>query len=696
LRRAARRTEWGDYVNERDKIHSINFFQRLSIQNRFAVPVALVMFVMGALAMYYFPSTQRRSIQEALSNKAQSIAKILALNVATGLEFQDQNSVLHAFEGAGTDEDLSYIVVRDSEGKEFAAFPKQAERPALPSGTVTEFSIAQKGDNLEVAGPVRNPDGKPIGVLQLGMSTKRIAALSRASVLTTFFFTALATALSLGLVFLVARQTASPIVALASAAEQIASEDMSVLAAEVKLIAEGNLTRQVRLNPRPLPVHTGGEVGRMAAAFNLMLDKLAEIATAYTTMSSGLRELVLHVQGAADEVAAGSEAVAGSSGVAVRANESAVAAAESITATLHEINANIQNVARNTQSQAATTTETLASIANMLRSVETVAKAAQRLVEISTRASQAVSEGSTAMSEASRSMADIRDVIRTSAGIVEGLGSMAEDIGKIVGVIDEIAEQTNLLALNAAIEAARAGEHGLGFAVVAEEVRKLAERSAKSTGEISELIRGIQTQVAKAVHNMEKSTESVEEGMRRTQGLQANLGRIDTSVAEVSRCSEEISHATMEQSSGTQEIEAATARLAELTQEISAATEEQSTGTEQVVQAVEQMRGLVQKNADNAVGLASSAEQLSGQAGSLRKLASRFYVGTEGNGGGAYRSGQIAPAFGGNGEESVQRPRSGGPQNGGIEESEPVVRYPGRSVPAASGAGRTKPRFRPS
>jgi len=666
-------------VSEKEKDFSVNFFQRLSIQNRFLVPVALVMFGMGALAMYYFPSTQGKALQESLSNKAQSISRILALNVATGLEFQDQNSVLHAFEGAGSDEDLSYIVVRDSAGKEFAVFPEHAERPALPSSRVTAFAITLKGDTLEVAGPVSNPDGKPIGLLQLGMSTRRIAALSRASQVTTFFFTFAATVLSLGLVFLVARQTASPIVALATAAEQIASEDMALLAAEAKLIAEGNLTRQVRLSPRPLSVHTGGEVGRMATSFNLMLDKLGEIAAAFTTMSIGLRELVLHVQGASDEVAAGSDAVASSSGVAVRANESAVTAAESITATLHEINANIQNVARNTQSQAATTTETLASIANMLRSVETVAKAAGRLVEISTRASQVVGEGRTAMADASHSMADIRDVIRTSAGIVEGLGSMAEDIGKIVGVIDEIAEQTNLLALNAAIEAARAGEHGLGFAVVAEEVRKLAERSAKSTGEISELIRGIQSQVAKAVANMEKSTGSVEEGMRRTQGLSTNLERIESSVGEVARCSEEISHATTEQSSGTQEIEAATARLSELTQEISAATEEQSTGTEQVVRAVEQMRGLVQKNADNAVGLASSAEQLSGQAGSLRSLASRFYVGTDGNG--------AHSAAAGDGEETARRQRRGAPANGRTQERASLVRYPGRSLAPSGEAG---------
>jgi methyl-accepting chemotaxis protein len=183
------------------------------------------------------------------------------------------------------------------------------------------------------------------------------------------------------------------------------------------------------------------------------------------------------------------------------------------------MNANIQNVARNAQSQSASTTQTLASIENMLRSVQTVAGAAERLVEIATRANRTVADGGAAMEAASKGMGEIRDVIRSSAGFVKDLGGMAEDIGKIVGVIDDIAEQSNLLALNAAIEAARAGEHGLGFAVVAEEVRKLAERSARSTGEISNLVERIQSQVSKAVTNMEKSTAIVEQGMGRTEEL---------------------------------------------------------------------------------------------------------------------------------------------------------------------------------
>src|SRR5207302_3520169 len=107
----------------------------------------------------------------------------------------------------------------------------------------------------------------------------------------------------------------------------------------------------------------------------------------------------------------------------------------------------------------------------------------------------------------------INQTIGVSSGIIAVLGQRADDIGKIIEVIDDLAEQTNLLALNAAIEAARAGEHGLGFAVVADEVRKLAEKSAQSTKEIADLIQSIQREARKAVDNMEKSTSIVDEGL---------------------------------------------------------------------------------------------------------------------------------------------------------------------------------------
>src|SRR5882672_10833028 len=236
-----------------------------------------------------------------------------------------------------------------------------------------------------------------------------------------------------------------------------------------------------------IDIHRNDEIGALATTFNNMVAYLKEMAgvsmsvaegdltvevvprskrdtlgNAFLRMSHGLQELVRTTRDSAGQVSAGSNQVAGA------ADESAKVSV-----------------------QASSVAETSASIDQMVTSIQRVADTAKVLLDIANRSREEVVTGIQTMEKATDGLNRTNQAIQSSAEIINILGHRADDIGKIIEVIDDLAEQTNLLALNAAIEAARAGEHGLGFAVVADEVRKLAEKSTQSTKEIADLIQSI-------------------------------------------------------------------------------------------------------------------------------------------------------------------------------------------------------------
>jgi methyl-accepting chemotaxis protein len=348
------------------------------------------------------------------------------------------------------------------------------------------------------------------------------------------------------------------------------------------------------------------------------------LANAFTRMMEGLRGLVRSVREAATQVASASSQVASASDESARNSLQTSSAIDEVTSTMHEMSVNVQNMVKSTQTQASSVSETSASIDQMVTSIQRVADTAKVLLDISNRSREEVHSGIGTMEKATDGLNRINTTIRSSGEIIDSLGGRADDIGKIVEVIDDLAEQTNLLALNAAIEAARAGEHGLGFAVVADEVRKLAEKSAQSTKEISELIESIQKEARKAVENMEKSTTIVNEGLNLGQELNAALRKISNVVTEVYKFAQEIGAATNEQSHGSSQIARATTRLNEITHEINSAVEEQASGAQAVVQAMERMRELVQSNTSGSTELAASSDQMSKMSRGLLDSMDRF------------------------------------------------------------------------
>ena len=216
------------------------------------------------------------------------------------------------------------------------------------------------------------------------------------------------------------------------------------------------------------------------------------------------------------------------------------------------------------------------------------------------------------MKSASTSMSEIRDAIAAAVDTVSALGSRAENISEIVLVIEEIAEQTNLLALNAAIEAARAGDQGAGFAVVAEEVRKLAERSARSASEIAALIHDIDEGVRSTVDVMSTSTGVVDAGIGRTREVAANWDTIVEVVQVLNELIDQIDDALVLQSSGAEVIAESAKELHQ--------------GSARVLDTTRAMRDAVQENAAGSAQLAESAQSLSDQVEQLHETISRFTI----------------------------------------------------------------------
>src|SRR5467141_101962 len=398
-----------------------------------------------------------------------------------------------------------------------------------------------------------------------------------------------------------------------------------------------------------IDIHRNDEIGALATTFNNMVAYLKEMASvsmavaegdltvevvprskrdtlgnAFLRMSHGLQELVRTTRESAGQVSAGSSQVAGAADESAKVSVQASSAIEEVTSTMHEMSINVQNVVKNTQVQASSVAETSASIDQMVTSIQRVADTAKVLLDIANRSREEVVTGIQTMEKTTDGLNRTNQAIQSSAEIINILGHRADDIGKIIEVIDDLAEQTNLLALNAAIEAARAGEHGLGFAVVADEVRKLAEKSTQSTKEISELIQSVQKEARKAVENMDRSTSIVNEGLELGGELNAALRKISNVVTEVYKFAQEIGAATNEQSHGSSQIARATTRLNEITHEINSAVEEQASGAQAVVKAMERMRELIQQSTSGSTELAASSEQMSKMSRGLLEFMDRF------------------------------------------------------------------------
>ena len=232
-----------------------------------------------------------------------------------------------------------------------------------------------------------------------------------------------------------------------------------------------------------------------------------------------------------------------------------------------DVNSGMKSSHTSAQKQSEASSSAAAAIEQVTVSIGEVAAHAKTTMETATHTGEVSRQGTQITKDASKTIESLADTVRQSAEQVEALGQRSEEISRVTGVIKEIADQTNLLALNAAIEAARAGEAGRGFAVVADEVRKLAERTTRATQEIGQMTQSIQNETQHAVQGMRAGAQQVAEGVHLVNDTEEALRQINLEMAKTTEMVGEISHASDEQQSAMIELAQNVERVANMTEQ---------------------------------------------------------------------------------------------------------------------------------
>jgi methyl-accepting chemotaxis protein len=337
------------------------------------------------------------------------------------------------------------------------------------------------------------------------------------------------------------------------------SESVTTMLSEMEKFADGDLTIQ-------LLAKRDDEIGELYSGFNRSVEKI--------------RGMIEQVYEAVDATASASA----------------------------EISASTEEMAAGAQEQTRQSGEVSGAVEEMTRSIHATTSNVDRAASMSKKSGEQAKEGGRVVEETVAGMNRIAEVVKQSAATVGALGASSDQIGEIAQVIDDIADQTNLLALNAAIEAARAGEQGRGFAVVADEVRKLAERTSKATKEISAMIKKIQEDTAVAVEAMNRGNEEVEHGKRLSARAGASLSEIINGADEVVKVIGEIAEASAEEEAMSRSINSNIELINNVTRETATGTNEIAKAAEDLSHLTHSLHSLVTQFKINAITASEAKE----------------------------------------------------------------------------------------
>jgi methyl-accepting chemotaxis protein len=390
----------------------------------------------------------------------------------------------------------------------------------------------------------------------------------------------------------------------AQAAEET-STSMEEMAASIQTVAG---------NAQSLATHveeSSSSITEMGASIEQVARSSATLASTVAEASATVEQMTVSI----DQMARGLENLAGT--------------VTDTSATVEEMTTFIASVAKNAESLSSAAQRTSHTVTEMAAAVTDVAKIAEEADRISQRASEDARTGDEAVARTVEGMKRISDTMENTARVITGLGRRSQEIGKILEVIEEIADQTNLLALNAAIEAARAGEAGRGFAVVADEVRKLAERSVEATKEIGEVIRQVQQETTDAVDTAKAGASETKEGIGLADRAGLALRRIIDSVSRSRELMGHIASATSKQSQASTDVLQTVSNMTSATTQVTSAVREQAEGSKQIRQAMENINKVMTHAADSTKEQAQGGRQVRVAVENMNKIASQVGIATK-------------------------------------------------------------------
>ena len=545
-------------------------FYRMSIRTKIVLMILGMSVVFGISILAFVNYQIQGTLREQAINKTLILADGLSVKAAEPVQVEDLNSLQFIQGEAISQPDVAYCFIRDGRGRvisssfEGNAVPSVLQsinmlKPGEPFGTQPATITLRDSatDVIDIASPIA---GGTLGSVHVGLNMTRIKENIRNLLLNIMYVGGGSLLLLTILTTWFAARSIAPIKELMRVAEGIGRGDLSKKA-NVKrgdelgqlgdtfnqtidrlqglIQTESDRDRMQHQVMDLLSVVSTAAEGDLTVKAEVTADALGSVADAFNLMITGLTNLVTQASNVASEIQRSTSEILHSS---ERMRVGAEQQADQIRAASDAVN-------------------------RMSRTTQHMAENAEAATQTSLKATQAAVKGGASVTETIKGMQRIRAAVQSTGKKIKGLGERSLEIGAIIEVINEIATQTNLLALNAAIEAARAGEQGKGFAVVADEVRKLAERAARATKDITGLIKGIQVETSEAVTVMEEGTREVEEGTKLADQAGAALREIEQIVKQTATLVTDITRAAGDQVKVTESVVGSMDHILKQTQE---------------------------------------------------------------------------------------------------------------------------------